>query len=134
VKVCLEIAGVTARSTEEGGTKEQVRPLSREAGSGREFYKRKFDGFRERCAQSEYGGSSRNIRGKGDQNQSIVVTVLLGNVVLWHFARVQLGLVGVECIFHAADGCGFTSLTFLKQFFHTLRIHDRFSREPLYIT
>jgi hypothetical protein len=43
---------------------------------------------------------------------SILVAILFGNVVLWNFARMYFGLIGIECVFHAADSCSFASLTF----------------------
>src|SRR5215813_8855615 len=69
-----------------------------------------------------------------NQKPLILVSVLFGNVVLRHFARSDFALVGIECIFHAADCCCFPRLTFLQQFFHTLSIHNRSSRHSLHIT
>ena len=68
------------------------------------------------------------------QKRSIFFRVLFRNVVLRHLARMHFGLVGIKCIFHAADCCAFKRLTFVYQFFHTLGIHDRFSRQSLRVT
>jgi hypothetical protein len=65
---------------------------------------------------------------------SILVEVLFGNIVLWNLPGMHFGFIGIGGVLHAADRCGFASLTFFYEFFHTFRICDRSSRQPLHVT
>jgi hypothetical protein len=62
---------------------------------------------------------------------SILVAVLFWDIVGWNFPGAHLALIGVERIFHATYGRGFTGLTFLYQLFNTFRVRNSPSRESL---
>ena len=66
-----------------------------------------------------------------DQTCSILVKVLFGNVILWHFTSAHFALIRVECCFDAANRCGFTSLTFFQKLFHTLGVDGGYTQKDV---
>jgi hypothetical protein len=62
-----------------------------------------------------------------------IFVVFFGHIVGWNFPGLYFALIGIERIFHAADGRGLTGLTFFDQLFHTLRVRNSPSGESLQV-